>query len=46
MRLNLRSNRGQTPKKLINVNPAPAPAKKPKKQIKRKPQRRKVPVKA
>jgi hypothetical protein len=46
MRPNLRSNRGQTPKKLINANPAPAPAKKPKKQTKRKPQRRKVPVKA
>lgn len=37
MRPNLRSNRGQTLKKLTDANPAPTPAKKPKKQIKKKP---------
>jgi hypothetical protein len=46
MHPNLRSNRNQAPKKLINPDPIPAKPKKPKKQLKRKPTRSKAPAKA
>jgi hypothetical protein len=46
MRPNLRSNRNQTPLKLVDANPTPAQPKKPKKRSKKKPTRRKAPTTA
>jgi hypothetical protein len=46
MRPNLRSNRNQIPRKLVDTDPAPAQPKQPKKQSKRKPIRRNAPAKA
>ena len=46
MRPNLRSNRNQTPRKLVDTDPPPAQPKQPKKRLKRKPIRRNIPIKA
>jgi hypothetical protein len=46
MRPNLRSNRNQTPLKLVDANPAPAQPEKHKKRSKKKPTRRKAPITA
>jgi hypothetical protein len=46
MRPNLRSNRNQTPLKLVDANPVPAQPENPKKRLKKKPTRRKAPITA